>query len=218
MSLNTNIEQDAQFAADFNADVTREELARVYAEALCGACDVRNYTLDALLEEYASLLHDALDVYPKFEQILASVIVPVEQKARMVAEAFAGGSELFQSFLRVLAKRSRLDLLRDIYAQVCALNDKRKGRVPVTITTATSLDVSSQEGLVASLRSLVGGEPEIRTIVDPETIGGIIVRVGDTVYDASIATQLNNVRQQMIDRSTHEIQSRRDRFRNTEGN
>ncbi|MDO5567655.1 MAG: ATP synthase F1 subunit delta, partial [Planctomycetia bacterium] len=209
MSLNTNIEQDAQFAADFNADVTREELARVYAEALCGACDAKSCALDDLLEEYGSLLHDALDVYPKFEQILSSAIVPVEQKTRIVAEAFAGGSELFRSFLRVLAKRSRLDLLRDIYAQARAINDKRKGRVPVTITTAAALDAQSQEGLVASLRKLVGGEPEIRTIVDPETIGGIIVRVGDTVYDASIATQLNNVRQQMIDRSTHEIQSRR---------
>ena len=65
---------------------------------------------------------------------------------------------------------------------------------------------------------LVDGEPELLVEVDPEMIGGIIVRVGDVVYDASIATQLNKVRQDMIDRSAHEIQSRRDCFRNPEGN
>ena len=77
---------------------------------------------------------------------------------------------------------------------------------------------ATREKLTAELRELVHGEPDIRTCVDPETIGGIIVRVGDTLFDASIATQLKNVRQQMIDRSAHEIQSRRNSFSNTEGN
>ena len=53
--------------------------------------------------------------------------------------------------------------------------------------------------------------------VRPELIGGLVMRVGDTVYDGSISTRLNKLRQQMIDRSVHEIQSRRDRFRSPEG-
>ena len=218
MSENYLTEQDARFAAEFNADVTREELAGVYAEALGGACEEKGITLDAILEEYESLLKDVLDVYPKYEEILSSAMVPADQKIRMVNETFASGSELFRSFLRILARRGRLELLRDIYRQVYALNNQQKNRIPVLITTASPLDETTATALCAKLRILVGGEPEIRTHVDPETIGGIIVRVGDTVYDASLATQLQNVRQQMIDRSTHEIQSRRDRFRNTEGN
>ena len=49
--------------------------------------------------------------------------------------------------------------------------------------------------------------------VDPAVIGGAVLRIDDTVYDGSVANQLQSIRQQMIDRSVHEIQSRRDRFR-----
>ena len=54
--------------------------------------------------------------------------------------------------------------------------------------------------------------------VDPELIGGAVVRIGDTVYDGSVAGQLERLESQMINRSVHEIQSRRDRFRHSGGN
>ncbi len=64
---------------------------------------------------------------------------------------------------------------------------------------------------------MLEGEPVLDERVDPGVIGGIVVRIGDTVYDGSIANQLENLRQQIIDRSAHEIQSRRDRFRSPAG-
>ena len=72
--------------------------------------------------------------------------------------------------------------------------------------------------IAESLRGKLGGEPVFEQETDPSLIGGAVLRVGDTVYDGSIANQLQNLRQQMIDRSAHEIQSRRDRFRNPAGN
>jgi F-type H+-transporting ATPase subunit delta len=65
---------------------------------------------------------------------------------------------------------------------------------------------------------MLGGEPEIVRMTDPNLIGGIVLRVGDTVYDGSVATRLSKVRGQMINRSIHEIQRRRDRFSHTAGN
>ncbi|MBR5626600.1 MAG: ATP synthase F1 subunit delta [Thermoguttaceae bacterium] len=218
MPLNINSEQDAQYAAEFNADVTREQLAEVYAEALAGACEAKNLPLESLLEEYDSFIEDVFNKYPKFETVFSSIMVPTEEKLRMIRDIFKGISEVFNGFLNTLTRRGRLELLRDINRQCHLLNNRKKGRVPVLISTATPMDDQTSSNLVDQLRQLVGGEPEIRTIVDPDMVGGIIVRVGDTVYDASIATQLKKVRQQMIDRSAHEIQSRRDSFRNTEGN
>ena len=81
------------------------------------------------------------------------------------------------------------------------------------VTTAAPVDDALAERIVKTVRPLLDGEPVLKRAVDPKLIGGIVVRVGDTVYDGSIASQLKNVRQQMIDRSAHEIQSRRDRFR-----
>jgi F-type H+-transporting ATPase subunit delta len=86
------------------------------------------------------------------------------------------------------------------------------------VTSATPIDESTAGAIGRQLRPLLGGEPMIRRRVDPDVLGGIVVQVGDTIYDASLSTQLHNVRQQMMDRSAHEIQSRRDRFRNPEGN
>ena len=54
---------------------------------------------------------------------------------------------------------------------------------------------------------------QLRSVINPEVIGGLVVRVGDTVYDASVSTQLRNVCRQMIERSTQEIQSRCESFR-----
>ena len=62
---------------------------------------------------------------------------------------------------------------------------------------------------------MLDGEPVLETLEDPELIGGVVLRVGDTVFDGSVARQLEQLREQMIDRSVHEIQSRRDRFCNT---
>ena len=72
--------------------------------------------------------------------------------------------------------------------------------------------------IAAALESLLGGQPHVDSQVDAELIGGIVLRVGDTVYDGSVARQLEQARQQMITRSVYEIQSRRDRFRHSGGN
>ena len=72
--------------------------------------------------------------------------------------------------------------------------------------------------LTESVRSMFGHTPILDLQVRPELIGGIMMRIGDTVYDGSIATRLEQFRQQMIDRSVHEIQSRRDRFSSPAGN
>ena len=69
-----------------------------------------------------------------------------------------------------------------------------------------------------ALRGKLEGEPVLDLAVDPKLIGGVVLRLGDTIYDGSIANQLQIIRQQMMDRSVHEIQSRRDRFSNPAGN
>ncbi|MBQ3388702.1 MAG: ATP synthase F1 subunit delta [Thermoguttaceae bacterium] len=211
-------EQDAAFAAEFNADVSREKIAEVYAEALAGACDAVQADFDSVLEEFASLFADVFAAWPKLEEIFNSAMVSAGEKSRILDEILGSSSEMFRNFLKTVNRRGRLDLLRDMYRQCAVLSRRRHGHVAVQITTAAPLDETVRESLVAQLRKLVKGEPDITAVVDPETIGGIIVRVGDTLFDASIATQLKNVRQQMIDRSAHEIQSRRNSFSNTEGN
>ena len=88
-----------------------------------------------------------------------------------------------------------------------------QGNVRVRVTTATAVDPRQIEQIAAALGAALGQRPILETVVDPALIGGAVLRIGDTVYDGSVANQLQSIRQQMIDRSVHEIQSRRDRFR-----
>jgi len=208
-----NVEQDAQFAADFHADVDAEKIADVYAEAYLNAVASQGGSIEEAVAEFASLL-DVLKVQPKFGDILASAMVPIDEKVNLMKKAIAPKATLlFWNFLQIVAKRNRLDLLLPIFLQTKILLDKRQKRIPVTITTATEIDQQMFSALSEKLREVLDGEPVIRSVIDPDVLGGLVVRVGDTVYDASVSAQLQNVCCQMIERSAQSIQDRRESFR-----
>ena len=205
--------RDTQAATETASDVGMEHIAHVYAEALLGAAETAGQT-EAVLDEFDDLMAEVLDSSPQFERVLASGLIPHEEKVGILDRVLGGrASPTMLNFLKVLSRHDRLDCLRAIHRQVRTLHERFHGRVPVRVTTASPVDDQVAERIVRSVRPLLDGEPVLQRAVDPGLIGGIVVRVGDTVYDASIAAQLKNMRQQMIDRSAHEIQSRRDRFR-----
>lgn len=198
-------------------NVGAQRVAAVYAKALLGAAESKGQT-DAVVSELQSVAA-ALSAYPQFESVLSSALVSHEEKVQILDRTFAGKvSPLVRDFLKVLSHRGRLDVTRAVADQLQQLYNELRGRVPVQVLTATPLDSSQAQTLEASLRRILGGEPQMQPAVDPSLIGGVVLRVGDTVYDGSVARQLQQVREQMINRSVHEIQSRRDRFRHSGGN
>lgn len=195
-----------------------EHVASVYAEALLGAAEKAGQSA-AVLDEFDALVTEVLDRFPKFEELLASGVISHEEKVGILDRVLAGRvSALMLHFLKVLSRRGRLECLRAIHRQVHELARKRAGQVSVEVTSAVPLDTATAERLRTALRPLVDGEPILHTTTDPNLLGGLVVRVGDRIYDASVARQLENLRQQMISRSAHEIQSRRNRFRYSAGN
>ena len=206
--------RDANVAAQIEADVGVEHIADVYGEALLGAAENAGRT-EELLQEFELLVTDVLERFPRLEAILVSVLIPHEEKAGILDRILGGRfSPLMINFLKVVSRHGRLDCLRAIHRQIRLL----RGRVHVQLTTATPLGDAVASRIAASLRSLLRAEPVLQRLTDPELIGGAVLRVDDTVYDASIANQLHLIRQKMVDRSAHEIQSRRDRFRDPAGN
>ena len=209
--------EHATTAAQINADVGVEHVADVYAKGLLGATENAGLTETVLggLDELVA----ALGQFPKLENILASALVSHDEKSAMLDRVFGGRvAPLVVDFLKVVSRHGRLDCLRVIHRQARLLYDELRGRVHVDLATATPVPAALADRLAVSLGAALGGEAVVRQVVDPDLIGGAVVRVGDTVYDGSIANQLKIVRQQMIDRSVHEIQSRRDRFRHSAGN
>jgi F-type H+-transporting ATPase subunit delta len=210
--------EHARVAAQIQADVGVEHIADVYAKALLDAAEKTGQT-EAVLEEFHEVVAEVINRNPKLEAVLASALISPKEKSdildRLLQDRVA---PLFLNFLKVVAHHGRLDCLRAIEHQAHDLLDKMRGRIQVRLTTAAAIDDALAARIVEKLKTAIGGEPVLERVVDPELIGGAVLRIGDTVHDASIANQLQNVRQQMIDRSAHEIQSRRDRFRNSTGN
>lgn len=199
-------------------DVGQQRVATVYAQALVQAAQNAGQTA-AVLEELGSLLGDVFQQFPRFEAILGSWLVPHDQTVGILDRTFAGQmSPLLLNFLKVLSRRGRLGLLRQVDQQARLLWDVMRGRIRVELVTAAPVEPALLDRIGQELQKALGGEPVVEQFVDPELIGGAVLRVGDTVYDGSVVNQLENLRQQMIDRSVHEIQSRRDRFRNPAGN
>ena len=121
-------------------------------------------------------------------------------------------------FLKVLNQHERLNLLRPILSAAKELQDERAKRIRVQVRSAVPLADEQANRLRQQLRETLKLDPVLQTEVDHELLGGVVVRVGDWLYDASVRAKLESIRNQLIARSSHEIQSGRDRFSVASGN
>ena len=190
-------------------------VARVYADAFLNA--VPPAELEAALEEFRSFVEDLLDKQPDFSRLLLSGTVSRDVKLALIDRVLAGrASDLLTNFLRVLARHDRLDLLPLILAQASIEYEKRTGRKRVQVVSAQPLSDGALEKIRERLAALLPFQPVLEPAVDPDILGGLRIRVGDTVYDGSLRARLKQLRSRVRERSLHEIQSGRNRFSSSE--
>ena len=210
-----NDDKDADFEPI--ADVSAQRVARVYAEALLNAADKQGQS-DDVVEGLDSLIRDLFQAEPQLEAFLTSSAVGRERKAQVIDKVFENrAAAVFVDFLKVLNRHERLNLLRPILAAAKELRDERAKRIRVQVRSAVPLADDQADRLRQQLRESLRLDPVLRTEVDDELLGGVVVRIGDWLYDASVRARLESIRNQLIARSSHEIQSRRDRFRSGNG-
>ena len=206
--MNEDTNHDTQTAVD----VGSQRVAHVYAEALLNAAAKSGKT-EAVIEALDSLIKDVFRADPQLEMFLGSGAIGRERKAKAIETIFRQrADDVFTNFLLVLNNHERLDLLRPILAAAREINDQRARRVRVKVESAVPLPEDQRERLRQELRQSLRLEPVLEAAVDPEIIGGLVVRVGDWLYDGSVRTRLETLRNQLIASSAHEIQTRRDRF------
>jgi F-type H+-transporting ATPase subunit delta len=193
-------------------DVTAERIARVYATAFMEVA-AKTGNSAGLVEEVDSLVTEVLDRFPKLEETLHSALVQPEEKEQMLDRLFAKRASIpVVNFLKVLSRHGRLELLRPIARTLKQLHAERSGRKEVELRVAIPLDDAVRGEVEAALRKKLRAEPVVRVVVDPSLLAGMIIRVGDRVYDSSINTQLEHARRQMIDRAVEKIETQPERF------
>jgi F-type H+-transporting ATPase subunit delta len=193
-------------------DTSAERIARVYAQAIIEAAD-RKGCRAAVLDELGSFVRDVLPKVPRAHAILASPKVSPEEKGAII-DRIAAGRMLPTTVhtLHVLARHERLGLVADVVRAAHRLADEMAGRKQATFTTAIPLDETDRQQLIADVEGALAVSLAPSFTVDPEIIGGLVVRIGDTVYDQSIATGLARLGENLHRRTIHEIQHRRDRL------
>jgi len=197
-------------------DPRGESIATVYVNAYL---DASGQESGGATEELVSFVDDILESQSEFSQLLRGVSIGQDEKIQLIDRIVADrATPLFTNFLKVLARHDRLTLLPTIRRLAEAEYERRSGKRRVSVTSAAELSGQTLESIRSTLRSSLSIEPILETQVDSTLIGGLVIRVGDTVYDGSLKTQIKQLRARLRERCLNEIQRGRDRFSHPEGN
>ena len=173
-------------------------IAKNYAQALFTLGEKSGRT-----EEYARLLEAlaaAVHASPRVEAVLMSPKVTKARKADLLAAALPGAPPEFGHFLQAVVKRGRQLLLGEMALQYAGLLDVKFNRVRAGITLARQPDPALQAAISGALAQALGKEIVAGFAVDPEILGGAVVRVGDRMLDGSVRRKLKELRRQLLSR------------------
>ena len=177
-----------------------DPVARRYAQALTEEAQT-NGQLDAVDADVA-LISDTLDGARDLRAALQSPVVPQPKKAAVLTSLFDGRvSALTSRFLTLLIEKQRDGQIPDIVAAYRALRDERTGTVEARVKTAKPLGPDEADRLKAALEARTGKTVRMHIAVDAGLVGGLVVRVGDVVYDQSVKHQLETLREQLAERA-----------------
>jgi ATP synthase F1 delta subunit len=172
-----------------------EELADVYARALFEVGREQG-KLDALREQLAQFA-DALDQNRQLAMFFFSPYFSTKEKQEALGRALEDADPAFHNFLVVLIENHRMPVIFRIRAVYERLWQEENKTLPVEITSAIELDAATTENLGRTIGERAGRTVNLAARVDPDIIGGIIVRVGNSILDASIRTRLEQLRRQV---------------------
>jgi len=171
-------------------------IARNYAEALFELGERSGHT-----DRYAELLDavaGAVETTPQVQSVLMSPRVPKAEKVRLLGAALKGAPREFVLFLQALVKRSRQRLLREISAEYQALLDIKHNRIRAGVTLAHPADPALQREIQEALSRELGKEVIATFHLDPEILGGTVVRVGERIHDGSVRRRMTKLRRRLL--------------------
>ena len=177
-----------------------ETIAKNYAGALFELGERqgggRSEAYAGLLDALAAAIHAS----PKVEAVLMSPKVTKQRKAELLAAALPGAPRELVLFLQAVVKRGRQLLLGEIAREYYGLLDVKHNRVRAGITLARQANPQLQAEITAALSRSIGKEIVAGFAVEPEILGGAILRVGDRMLDGSVRRKLLQLRRQLLAR------------------
>ena len=177
-----------------------QTVARRYAAALADVAIERREEREVQteLEQWASLIESN----PQLKEVFANPTVAYDQKRKVLEELISRTRvrETTASFLRVLLKNQRLSQLREVVARYGYVLDERGGMVAASVTTARPIPEDLKNSLHAALATATGRKVRLSFTTDEQIIGGLVARIGSTIFDGSVQNQLERLSQELSGR------------------
>lgn len=180
-----------------------EIVSRRYARALFALGMAKGLTE---AREYGDVLGDVsrtVNSSPQLAAVLKNPVFSVDEKKAVVRAlleklaASVASAPLLTNFCLLLAENNRLSCLEEITDCYHSLTDQAQGLVRGELTTAIALDSSRQEGVKKQLTEQLEKELSLEFCVDEAVLGGIVLRVGNTIFDASLRAELESMKEQI---------------------
>jgi F-type H+-transporting ATPase subunit delta len=172
-----------------------EELAQVYARALFQVA-LQQGKLDELREQLAQFA-DALDQNHELAVFFFSPYFSTAEKIAALGGLLDGADEALVNFLSLLIENHRMPVIFRARVAYERLWDEENKTLPVEITSAIELDAQTTESLGRTIGERAERKVTLAARVDPDILGGIIIRVGNSILDASIRNRLERLRMQV---------------------
>ena len=174
-----------------------QTMARRYASALGDVVLERGEAAEVQAELVR--WEEMIQSTPNLLEVLRNPTIALDQKRTVLNKLIerAKPRQTTVNFLKVLLQNHRLTDLGEINRKFAETLDERAGMVAATVTTARAVPESSQQQLHAKLTGLTGKKVRVDFTTDPDLLGGIVTRIGSTVYDGSVRNQLQMIKEKM---------------------
>jgi F-type H+-transporting ATPase subunit delta len=166
----------------------------------------------SLVESIAGELEDIIELARgdrRFNEFLASRVLPVKKRDGSLVRIFTGAAHpLVLNFLRLLNRKGRLSHLPPIGASFDRQLQEHFGRIEVDVMTALPIEERQLSLIRERLAVVLGKQPVVHPYTEPAMIGGVKLRIGDQLIDASVATRLRQMRARLDERGGATIRGR----------
>jgi F-type H+-transporting ATPase subunit delta len=172
-----------------------EEIAQVYARALFEVATEQD-DIDVVREQLGQFA-DALDESRELQMFFFSPYFSTEEKEEGLHKAVTGAHEAVVNFLSLLLENHRMPVIFRVRRAYDALWEEENKLLPVSVTSAVALDDKTVKEIGDKIADQTGRKVDLSAQVDEDILGGIVVRVGNAVLDASVRNRLEQLRKQV---------------------
>ena len=144
------------------------------------------------MREIAATISESVEL----QNMLESPIIKSEVKKNSLLEIFKEANEITKGLLQTLISNKRIAMLQEVAYKYIILHEKLKGEEVAYVTTAVPLTSDLEKKILDTVNKATGNKVTLESKIDESIIGGFVLRVGDTQYDASIANKLNGLKRE----------------------